>query len=141
MSIKNDARASIADLFQTEFAAEYSSVPIRFENLPQDQPATAWVYFGIKWTERNQPTIGSTREPRRQWGFILVDVFVPSDSGTATLLQMTDFIEGIFDKQIVNAGASGTVSIMVSKTNMGGVINGYYEATVMVPFYIDTCAG
>jgi hypothetical protein len=141
MSAMNDVRAACADWFQTGFAPEYPAVPVKFENQPYDMPSTPWACFSIKWTERIQPTIGSTREPRRQWGFIMVDVYVPVDTGTSVMLQMADFVEGIFDKAIIPAGANGSVSCQVAKTVIGGNVNGYYEATVMVPFYLDSCTG
>lgn len=122
--------------FETRFAAGFTALPIKFQNVPFVQPATPWVAFHVKPGEGRQVSTNS-RPLYRYAGIVQIDINVPEQSGTAAARGYADTIEALFRNVQFSAGSSGTITCRAPYITDRGVVDGWYVLSVTVPYQRD----
>ena len=123
--------------FEARMSANFSALPIKYENVPFNQPVTGWVAFTIIPVGGDRITIGTTVKRYRYIGNLQIDIFVPEDTGSAVCRAHADTIESIFRDQQFSAGVSGTITCRTPAYITGGVGGGYYRGILNIPYQRD----
>ena len=131
MSVADERKA-----IESRLAAAWATTPIRYENVPFAAPSTPYVALFILDGEGNQVSLG-TPALRRWTGIIIVQVFVPQDTGTQIAKSYADTIGAIFDRAQFSSGNSGTIRCRVPSVKSIGITNGWNQVNVSVPFIRD----
>lgn len=127
-----DARNAI----ESRLASHWTTTPIRFENVPFVETASAYVALFILDGEGQQISLGTPA--LRRWPFVIaIQVFVPQDTGTKTARTYADTLAAIFDRAQFSAGNSGTIRCRVPSIEPAGVKDGWYQIAVTVPGFRD----
>lgn len=128
-----EERTAIETRFSTEWGA---TSEVAYENvafkIPCDEP---WVRLNIYGGAGEYRALGCLK---RYTGVIIVQIFIPSGSGTNKAREFADKVVGIFDS--VSFGGSGADNIkcdVVSIDTMG-TDKPFYRMNVSIPFQRDT---
>lgn len=131
MSFEDERRA-----IEARFAANFSTVPIRWENVPFTQIKTAWVALRILRGEGNQASTNSN-PLYRYAGVIQVDINVPENVGVAQLNTLADAVEAIFRGVQFSSVNSGTITCRAPYLTTLGLDAGWYRGAVTAPYQRD----
>ncbi len=123
--------------FEARFAANFTALPIKYENIPFDQPVTGWVAITVIPAGGGRSSIGTTVKRHRYVGNLQIDIFVPEDTGTSAARSHADTIDTIFRDQQFSAGVSGTITCNTPVYVTGGVEDGFYRAILTTPYHRD----
>ncbi len=123
--------------FEARLAANFTTLPIKYENVPFDQPTTPWIAITVLPAGGERISIGTTVKRHRYVGNLQIDIFVPEDTGTSAVRGYADTIDTIFRDQQFSAGSSGTITCRTPAYVPGGVKDGYYWAILTVAYYRD----
>lgn len=121
---------------EARMAAAWTTTKIRYENVPFASLSTPYVALYILDGEGLQISLG-TPALRRWVGIIMVQVFVPQDSGTQVAKGYADTIGAIFDRAQFSTGGSGTIRCQIPSLKSVGVTNGWQQVNVTIPFIRD----
>lgn len=127
-----DARQAI----EARAAANWTTTPIRFENVPFQESAAPYMALFILDGDGVQISLG-TPAVRRWSGVILMQIFVQPDSGTKLARTYADSLGAIFDGQQFSAGDSGTIRTGIPSIRPIGIQHGWYQVNVTIPFIRD----
>ena len=123
---------------ETRFALNFTALPIRYEGQRFEMPsAGGFVALKIRNGTGRQISTGSP-PLHRYTGTIVVDVFVPEDTGTATARIHADKIDQIFRRAQFSAGNSGTILCRTPSISTVGVDSGWFQLSVNVPYQRDS---
>jgi hypothetical protein len=132
MSFADERRA-----IEARFAANFSTLPVAYENVPFAQPASGgFVRLTIRPAGARQASTGSS-PLQRYAGLIVADIFVPENTGTATARAHADTVEAIFRQAQFSAGNSGTITCRTPSIEAVGVRDGWFQLSVSVPYQRD----
>ncbi len=134
---KETFRAAITSEFDTEWALAFPAVPVMYENNRFAQPKTAWAAFEIMEVSSTRAAVGTVKRFKRETGMIVVCIYVPENTGTKAGLQMLDKAIDIFEDRIIPLPDGESVTFYAGKTDKGGLKNGYYEMTALIPYRRD----
>jgi len=123
--------------FENRFADNYSSTPVKFENVPFEQPATSWVQFDILPGRGAQVTLGGSQAIHRYGGVIQITINTVEKAGTNAARILADVIEPIFRQVQFSSGNSGTIHTQTPYLTSLGVAGGWYRLVVSVPYFRD----
>ncbi len=127
-----DAAKAVEGRLQTNWTA----TPIKFENVPFKETASAYIALFLKDGEGTQITLGSPA--LRRWpGIIMVQVFVPERTGIQQARNYADGIGAIFDRQQFSQGNSGVFTCRIPSIEMVGVNQGWLQVNVTIPYHRD----
>lgn len=121
---------------EARLAANWTTTPIKFENVPFVETVDPYLALFILDGEGNQITVGDP-VVKRWTGLILIQVFVPQDTGTKLARTYADSLGALFERQTFSAGASGTIRSRIASIQSIGVKDGWYQINVTVPFIRD----
>lgn len=131
------ARAHFSAAVTSAWNAQYPAIPISYENRKFAQsPQTAWMDFNIVTVDRSRKNVGVTRFVRTE-GLVVLEIYVPEDTGSKTLYEMADFIGQAMEEKNYPLGESRNATTMTSKSRHDGMMNGFYRQTVLIPFHFD----
>ena len=132
MSFADERRA-----IENRFSANFSALPVQFENVRWNNPATGgYVRFTIRNSGGAQISTGQS-PLHRYAGVIIADIFMPEESGTNAARAHADTIEAIFRRAQFSAGSSGTILCRTPSITVVGIVDGYLQISVSVPFQRD----
>ena len=118
----------------------FSAIPIKYENAPFKETAAAYCAIFVRRGEGHQITLGPAPQLNRWAGLIIVQVFVPEDTGTQTAAGYCDSIADVFRRQEFSAGASGLIRCRVPNVETIGTRDGWFQMNVEVPYIRDKSA-
>jgi len=125
---------------ESRFAANFTSLAadrIAYENVKFKQPTSgSWVRLTIRNGDARQASIANS-PLNRYIGVIVVDVFVPEDTGTATARQLAESAAAVFRNVQFSVTGSGTITTRVPTIFPVGVQNGWLQLSMSVAFYRD----
>jgi len=133
VSFEDERRA-----IEKRFEDNYSSTPIKYENVAFDQPdESAWVGITILSGQGEAASIGTGMGSRleRFAGIVQIDIFTVEDTGTKTARNLADVVAAIFDNVQFSAGSSGTITTRVPSYITRGVENGWHHSVVSVAYH------
>ena len=131
MSWANERQA-----IESRLAAAWTTTPIRYENVPFAQQTTPYVALFILDGQGDQISLG-TPALRRWVGIIVVQVFVPQDTGTQLARSYADTIGAVFDRAQFSSGSSGMIRCRIPSVTVVGITNGWSQLNVTIPFIRD----
>ena len=121
---------------ESRLKANWTTTPIRFENVPFQETAAPYVALFILDGEGSEVSIGSPVV--RRWPTVIkIQVFVPEETGTKLARTYADSLGAIFDRAQFSAGSSGTLTCRVPSIVGVGVTNGWYQMNVTIPLKRD----
>jgi len=127
-----DERAAI----EKQFADNWSSTTVRYQNVRFEQPAGAWVALSIKPGRGRQAD--SSHNPRHRYaGVIIIDVFTPEGGGTEAAKALVDTAEAIFRQKIFSFGNSGEIICRTPSLHTVGVRDGWNHHSLWTPYHRD----
>jgi hypothetical protein len=122
---------------EARMASGFTTIPCRYENAPFREMVTAYCALFIRTGEGNQVTLGSTPQLHRWTGLIIVQIFVPEDTGTQAARGYADAIADVFRRQEFSAGASGLIRCRTPRIEPAGTRDGWYQLNVVTPYIRD----
>ena len=122
---------------ESRLAAAWTTTPIRYENVPFGAISTPYVALFIIDGQGQQISLGTAPVLRRWVGIIMIQVFVPQDTGTQIVKSYADTIGVIFDRAQFSSGNSGTIRCRVPSIQSIGIQNGWQQINVSIPFIRD----
>lgn len=118
---------------ETRMQNNWNTTPIKFENVPFVEPSTAYVALVIRDGEGSQIDCGTPALSR--WpGVIMIQVFVPVDTGTRQAREYADQIAPIFSRAQFSNGNSGNISCRIASIEKAPDKNGWCQFNVTVPY-------
>lgn len=119
--------------FNTEWTAVGGSVPIEWEEVPFNQPASGtWIRVSIRDGQGFQASIGSKRL-EKQPGVVMIGVFVPKNDGTGKIRGIADKAgQALRYRQLTDG--SVTVSFEAPFVTRGPEQETHLQLNVNVPF-------
>lgn len=123
---------------EARFAANFSANPVKYENVPFDQPdAASWVALTILPGDAIPVSIGTARRVERHSGIIQIDVYTVEDGGTKAARTLADSVAGVFRNVQFSSGNSGTISTGAPSLTTLGVAEGWFHLVVSVTYHRD----
>ena len=122
---------------EARLSANFTAIPIRYENVPFQETQAAYCALFIRRGEGNQITLGNSPQLQRWAGVIIAQVFVPEDGGTQTALGHADTIAAVFNRQEFSAGQSGLIRCRVARVETVGTRSGWHQLNVVIPYIRD----
>lgn len=119
---------------ETRLKTNWTTTPIKFENVPFTEPTTAYVALNIVVGEGLQISLGATNVLRRWPGIIMMRVFAPENTGTKVVRQYADSLGAIFDRAQFSSGNSGVISCRIPSIETVGLQSGWWQINVSVPY-------
>ena len=136
-------RAKAADIFLTKLAADttgLSSLPVHIENQTFTPPVSGgYFYLYMVPYDGKRAAIGTTAKFQKIMEYIVVECFVPENSGTKNLNAMMDFAKDAFEESSFALVDGDTVFTYTAKPKVNGLQTGFYRGTVMVNAMRRTC--
>lgn len=130
MSVETRNKA-IYDFFKAGWATETRTEPIAYPNMPHSPPEnTPWVRINILETSSENPKIG--RDWKRTLGIVIVQVFVPLNTGDSVKSGICDAVLKILENKKTGQYIEfqrGTVTD--DGTDRDGA---WWQARVIIPF-------
>lgn len=125
-------RKDIQGFFSTYFTG-VSADKIAWDNvefsIPEDK--SSWVRMSVQNNISNYVSFGPNRRTRRS-GIIFIQIFVPENSETLIVSQLTDDIVEVFETKLLNG-----VIFESPDVREIGVSNGWFQTNISVSFYFD----
>ena len=131
-------RKAIEERFLTQWAlSTKSAVVTLFENSaispPTEEP---FVALYIRSGAGQQISLGSSPLDRYD-GLIIVQVFVPEETGTQEAREIADVVETIFKRQSFSSGAGGLIRCRLAALDPMGNKAGWLQSNVSIPYQRD----
>lgn len=124
----NEERA----LIETHFADLWSETEIAWSNVPFEPPANLpWVRFTIVHGEGLHADINGDNPLYRFVGNVMVQVFVPIDTGTDTAFNLAETVSNIFRRAQLDNGIQFRVPYIIDI----GPSNNLYQINVTCPYW------
>ena len=129
-------------VIEQRLIAGWTTTPIKFENTKFVQPTnTPWIALRILNGEGFRADLGGSTGARYRFpGVIVVQLFVPDESGIATARQYADTIATLFRSAQFSAGASGTITCRTPYVTTVGNMDGWHQLNLTIPFQRDIVA-
>jgi len=121
---------------ESRMAANWTTTPIRYENVPFTETREPYVACFIRDGEGHQISLG-TVALRRWSGLIIIQIFVQQDKGTTLAKTYADTVAAIFDRAEFSTGNSGPIRCRIPSITEVGVTNGWFQVNVTIPFIRD----
>jgi Bacteriophage related domain of unknown function len=110
--------------------------PIQYENHPFMRPDGApWGRFLMREGQRANATVGN--DLKRTPGFVMVQFFLPEDTGTKPAADAADKMAEIFDDTTITGTWGAIQFFSVGKQNVGKTDDGFYQVNISVEFRFD----
>lgn len=132
MSGFNACRQAIEERLSTL----WTTTPIRYQNAPFQETANPYVALFILDGDGEQISLG-TPALRRWAGVIMLQVFVPEDTGHAQARSYADSLGALFDRAQFSVNGSGTIRCRMPSMTPSETHEGWYQVTVAIPFIRD----
>lgn len=122
---------------ETRLEANFVAIPIKYENVPFPETEDPYCAIFVRRGAGNQISLGNSPQLQRWTGIIVVQVFVPADTGTQAAAAYADQIAAVFNRQEFSVSGSGLIRCRVPQTDTVGVRNGWFQMNVTVPYRRD----
>lgn len=122
-------RQSIEGLFQTGWG---STTPVAWDNVEYTPVSgTAWVDFRI--LNGSESAIVISGDQYRNVGLVNINIFTPEGVGSSSARTLADTAAGIFRGVTVD-----DITFRAPSIRTLGVMNGWYQTNLSIPFFRDT---
>lgn len=132
MSYADEERA-----IHERLAANWTTTPIKYGDVPFQQPDTEWIAVWIQNIDARQIDLGVSNPLVRHDGRIVIQVFAPAVNGVRLIKQYGDTLGAIFAGQQFSAGGSGTIRCRRATVRTLDANHGWAQVNVEIPFSRD----
>jgi|TARA_Y100000114_G_C11565104_1_gene233645 hypothetical protein len=125
---------------ESRLSTNWTTTTIQFENVPFKKPDnnTYIAMFILNGSAEQIDMSGSaTTDKHRHIGNIIIQIFVPADTGTNTARSYADSLATIFRAVQFSAGSSGTILCRTPTITRVGVSEGILQTNLDIPFQRD----
>ena len=110
-----------------------TAIKVVYDNMKYTPVAdTPYVRLSLENIESRQTSLGNSRLWRNN-GLIFIDIFVPEHTGTKILRGYIDTAAAIFR----GVTFSGIVCRAPYQPSPGQVLNGWYQMSIAIPYFVD----
>ncbi len=137
-SVFEPTRKMVEAMFQTSWAAR---TPVKYDNALFAQPTNAaFVSVSVRWGESQQASIGPAgARMERHSAAIMVQVFVPENSGSKDLSDHCDVVAAIFRMQTIRDNTAGIeVEFRSPRRSFGGTEKELRFDVVAIELQVDS---
>ena len=128
--------ASERKAIESRFSTNWTTTPIKYEDVPFPETKAAYVEIVIRNGNRSQVTLGV--DPTiRSISIIGVNIFVPKNTGTETPKTYADSIATIFDRVQFTTDDGDLISCQTASAEAVGQSDGWCQFNVTVPYTRD----
>lgn len=132
--------ATVAKLIETRFKtgweAVYSTIPIRFKNVPWKQPTGGeWVSLSIIPGDGRQASLGSGKL-ERQLGIVVVQIFTPKNTGSRRSYDLADAAATILRYQTLSEAGVNVILRAPELANVGERMDNLQD-NLKIPFQAE----
>lgn len=128
-----DERSAIENRLSTN----WTSTPVQYDNVPFTKPDdNTYVRLNILTGDSTQIDMAPT-PTHRSVGVIVMQVFVPVNSGTNTARSHADSLAAIFRNVSFSVGDSGSILCRSPSITRVGEVDGLFQLNVSVPYQRD----
>ena len=128
--------AEEAKAIETRLAAGWTTTPIRYDNAPFPETTAPYVALFILDGDGNQISLGAVA--LRRWvGLIVLQIFVPQDTGTRLAKGYANTLGALFDRAEFPVENGGLIRCRVPSIAEIGIRNGWNQLNVTIPFTRD----
>lgn len=121
--------------------AQANSIPVAWPNRAFTPPITGpYVRFTIVDAVAKQIEMGSLNNTHRVYGSLILQVFMPADSGDGAGLMLGDALGELYRQQILNfpdIPYSGHVRMRDPNVRVIGMSGAFFQVNVTIPFHRD----
>jgi len=115
----------------------WTATQIAWPNRKFDPPTKAsWIQVSIQSGDAAQIELGASKVVHRHPGIVLVQVFVPTDWGDKTALDLGDSVAALFRRQRMSY-TDGSIVFRSPVVRSIGVDGALYQVNVSIPFVRD----
>lgn len=139
--MREETRKALATHFAAGWAAGGELFPVYFQNQKGLESSAAWGRFSLVYGQNQPSAIGP--DFRRCLGMIFLQVFLPTNDGTANATKAADKLEAMFEDQRFEITAAGqTLEIQIETGCDGprevGLSEGWMQYNVSLDFRVET---
>lgn len=122
--------------------AQANSLPVAWPNktFAKPLPPKPWVRFTVVDVKAQQIEMGATNNTHRVYGTLILQIFVPADSGDGAATTLGDVLGELYRQKIFNfpdTPFSGHVRMRDPNVKAVGRDDAYYQVNLTVPFHRD----
>jgi hypothetical protein len=135
---------ALESAFQAGWAASVATYPAAYGNVPFTPPASSpWVRFSVLSGEGNRASLGTASPLHRFTGLLVLQIFVPRDSGERTARTIADLFDPIFRDQQLDTDSGGVITcrtpsfVAVGETDAQAEGDNWLQFNVTVAFDRD----
>lgn len=134
-------RAKAADILFTKMASSpYVDIPVRVENQPFKQPANGpWWSFYVAPYDAARAAIGTEAKFQKHHAMLVVEVYVPENTGTKVLNEMLEFAGDALEESNYALSDGDTVVTYTAVAKFNGLQYGSFRGTTMVNAMRRSC--
>ena len=125
--------ASERKAIEARMSANWATTPIKYENAPLQELTAAHIGLFIRPGDRAQVTLGSN-PTIRSISIIIVQIFVPQESGLVLARTYADTIAAIFDRLQFMTDDNDLISCQTASIDVVGESGGMYQVNLTVPY-------
>lgn len=132
-------RQVIAQVLQNYVTAQNPAIPVDWPNKEFEKPqGQTWIRFTVKDQKGTQIEMGSVNNTHRVQGSLILQVFVPADSGDGAALTLCDTLGELYRQQVLNfPDNSGHVRMRDPVAIPVGRDGAFWQTNVVIPFHRD----
>ena len=114
-------------------------IPVNWPNRVFDKPLSGpWMRFTVIDAKSNQVETGSSRNTNRVLGSLIIQIFVPDDTGDGQALEIAQEVGSAYRQKVLNfPDGSGLVRTRNPTVRGIGVSDSFYQVNVSIPFHRD----
>ena len=128
---------NITSYFQNNWERSYGNVSVAWPNIPftPPSPPSPWVRFNLVDASCTYISVGSPgKNVSRYMGQVIVQVFIPTHTGSLLGLELVDYIAGLFrNRKIENIRFSSVYSQQIDTS----ISDGWLQYNLTAPFTRD----
>lgn len=122
--------------------ASANDLPVAWPNITftKPEPPAPWVRFTVVDVKGQQIEMGSANNTHRVYGSLILQVFVPANTGDGAALTLGDALGELYRQKIFNfpdTPFSGHVRMRDPNVREIGRDDAYWQVNVTVPFHRD----
>jgi hypothetical protein len=135
-----DDEVALMSRFDAMFRAAFPNIPIDYMGHHEEpDPEGRLVKFRVVRAITRQVGLGNDTgsKPKRNYGSVLISITYPTGGGPADILDMADFVSGIYVMPDGKYFRGGGVSCRTASLTGPVEVGPFLQATVDVPFTSD----
>ena len=128
--------ASERKAIETRLTTNWTTTPIKFDGVPFEETRNPYLACTVVSGDRNPIDLSNTGTVR-SIALVIVQIFIPADTGMALAKTYADSIAAIFDRAQFFTDDGDLISCQVARAEYAGHADGWGQFNVTVPYTRD----